>query len=247
MTEKKNKPNVSFYIPVYNDQKTIEIVVDKALKLLKKVANLYEILIIDDYSSDNSRIIIKKLMQKNKNIRAIFNPKNLGYGAVMKIAIRDSKFDIVCTVDGDDEYDISDIEKMLKISQYYGLIICFRYKRMYSSTRIFISHIYNILLRFHFSIKYRDINTGIRLFKKSAIKDIKLTTNSPFTPAELVIKSYFSGLPVGELGIQTFPNSFRRSNIITIKNLWVTYLDMLKIKKEIFSSTYQLPPNRIRN
>ena len=149
-------------------------------------------------------------------------------------------------VDGDDEYDIVDLKRMLDLRKYYGLIIAFRYKKLYSAKRIFISHVYNSILRILFDTHFRDISTGIRVFHRSILEHIELTSNSPFFGAELAIKTMLGGIPVGEVGIQTFPRTFGSGSATSLKNITRTIRDMLRMRKEIFSNTYHLPNGRER-
>jgi hypothetical protein len=150
-------------------------------------------------------------------------------------------------VDGDDEYDILDLKRMLDLRQYYGLIIGFRYKKLYSTKRIFISHVYNSVLRTLFDMRFRDISTGIRVFHRSILERIDLNSNSPFIGAELAIKTMLGGTPVGEVGIQTFPREFGSGTATSTKNIIRTIRDMLRMRKEIFSDTYHLPDGRKRD
>jgi hypothetical protein len=149
-------------------------------------------------------------------------------------------------VDGDNEYSVSDLLKMLEIRAFYRLIIAFRYKKLYSTRRIFISFVYNWLLRRIFRTPFRDVSTGIRAFHRSILTEIKLTSESPFIGAELAIKAMLRGYPVGEVGIQTFPRSFRRGSATNPKNILRTIRDMRRVRKEIFSDTYHLPADRSR-
>ena len=113
-------------------------------------------------------------------------------------------------MDGDDEYDIADLLRMLALRDYYRLIIAFRYKKLYSTRRIFISYVYNKALRWLFRTPFRDVSTGIRAVHRSVLEEVELTSNSPFIGAELAIKAMLMGFPVGEVGIQTFPRTFGR-------------------------------------
>jgi len=117
---------------------------------------------------------------------------------------------------------------------------------MYSTRRIFISRIYNRLLSYIFKTNYRDISTGLRMAKKSLIQNIDIYSNSPFIGAEITIKAMLKGYPVGEVGIQTFPREFGSGNSTSLKNIIATIKDMLYVRKQVFSSTYDLPKNRKR-
>jgi glycosyltransferase involved in cell wall biosynthesis len=244
MTEKK--PDISLFFPVYNDEKTVRIVANRALELLEEVADNYEIIIVNDGSPDSSGDIADALAAEHENISAIHHPKNRGYGAAMKTGIASSRFDIICMIDGDNEYDVFDLKKMLAVKDYYMLIIAFRYRKLYSTKRIFISFVYNSVLRLLFKSPFRDISTGIRLIHRAVLDDVVLTSNSPFIGAELSLKSMLRGFPVGEVGIQTFPRDFGTGSATSFPNIMGTIRDIWRIRKEIFSDSYDLPEGRTR-
>jgi glycosyltransferase involved in cell wall biosynthesis len=244
MTEKK--PDISLFFPVYNDEKTVRIVANRALELLEEVADNYEIIIVNDGSPDSSGDIADALAAEHEKISAVHHPKNRGYGAAMKTGIASSRFDIICMIDGDNEYDVFDLKKMLAVKDYYMLIIAFRYRKLYSTKRIFISFVYNSVLRLLFKSPFRDISTGIRLIHRAVLDDVVLTSNSPFIGAELSLKSMLRGFPVGEVGIQTFPRDFGTGSATSFPNIMGTIRDIWRIRKEIFSDSYDLPEGRTR-
>lgn len=244
MTEKK--PNISLFFPVYNDERTVRIVANRALELLEEVADHYEVIIVNDGSPDSSGAIADQLAKENDKISVIHHPVNRGYGAAMKTGIAASRYEIICMVDGDNEYDVFDLKKMLAVRDYYMLVIAFRYKKLYSTKRIFISFIYNTVLRLVFKSPFRDISTGIRLMHRKLVDDLELTSNSPFIGAELTLKSMLRGYPVGEVGIQTFPRDFGQGSATSFKNIMGTIKDIWRIRREIFSDAYEMPEGRAR-
>jgi glycosyltransferase involved in cell wall biosynthesis len=244
MTDKK--PDISFFFPVYNDETTVRIVANRAIELLDEVADNYEIIIVNDGSPDSSGAIADQLALEYEKISVIHHPVNRGYGAAMKTGIAASKYEIICMVDGDNEYDVFDLKKMLAVRDYYMLIIAFRYKKLYSTKRIFISFIYNTVLRVVFKSPFRDISTGIRLIHRAVVDDLELTSNSPFIGAELTLKSMLRGFPVGEVGIQTFPRDFGQGSATSFKNIMGTIKDIWRIRREIFSDAYDMPEGRTR-
>ena len=241
-----NKPNISFFFPVYNDARSIKDITEKAISLLREIAENYEIVIINDCSPDDSGKIADEMAHEFSYIKVVHHPKNLGYGSAIKSGINNTKYDLICMIDGDHEYDISDLRRMISLEKYYGLIIGFRYKKMYSTKRIFISYVYNATLRFLFKTRFRDISTGIRVFHRSVTNSIELKSNSPFIGAELAIKSMLNGIPVGEVGIQTFPRTFGSGSATSFKNIILTIRDMFSMRQEVFSDTYNLPRGRKR-
>jgi len=241
-----NKPNISIFFPVYKDESTINIVTQKAISICTELANEFEIIIVDDCSPDRSGEIADQLAITYPFIKVVHHKTNLGYGAAVKTGLTTAKYEWICLTDGDDEYDLFDLRKLIKFKDAYDLIITFRYKKIYSNKRIFISAIYNKLLRILFRTNYRDISTGLRLVKKELIEDLKLITNSPFIGAEITIKSMLKGYRVGEVGIQTFPRTVGSGSSTSFKNIYLTIKDMLRVHSEIFSNEYELPENRER-
>jgi len=240
-------PAISFFFPVYNDEKTIRVVAERALQMLRAYSDVFEVIIVDDGSPDASGEIADQLVTENPGlVRVIHHEANRGYGAALRTGVAASRYEWICMVDGDHEYDVLDVKKMLDIRQYFLLIIAFRYKKLYSAKRIFISYVYNLILRRLFRTPFRDVSTGVRVFHRSILEDIELTSNSPFIGAELAIKTMLRGYPVGELGIQTFPRSFGAGSSTTLRNILATIRDMRRVRREIFSDQYHLPDGRVR-
>ena len=118
--------------------------------------------------------------------------------------------------------------------------------KLYSSYRIFISWVYNKIVSFLFRSPYRDISTGLRLIRKSLADELDLQSSSPFIGAEITLKTMLRGFRVGEVGIQTFPREFGRGASVSIRNIVATIRDLFRIRRTVFSSTYDLPKHRRR-
>jgi glycosyltransferase involved in cell wall biosynthesis len=234
-----NKPSVSLFFPVYRDEHTIRRVTDKAIAVLKDVAERFEIVIIDDGSPDRSGAIADELAREHSFIKVVHHPRNLGYGAAVKSGFANVRYEWICFTDGDDEYDVNDLRKLIRLRDFYDLIITFRYVKVYSSSRQFISWAYNAVLKLLFRTHYRDVSTGLRLVRKSLIDELDIQSNSPFIGAEIAIKTMLKGYRVGEVGIQTFPRQFGRGESTTIPNIWATIKEMVATYRTIFSTGYK--------
>jgi glycosyltransferase involved in cell wall biosynthesis len=239
--------SISLIFPVFKDERTVRIVAEKALRLLQSVADEYEIIIIDDGSPDRSGDIADELSRQYPCVRVIHHQTNLGYGRAIRSGLSACRYDYICMIDGDDQYEVSDFLKLLKLRDFYDLIITFRYKKIYSSIRLFISWVYNKTLRILFRTPFRDVSTGIRVARKALIDDIPLESSSPFIGAELAIKAMLKGYRVGEVGIQTFPREFGSGSSTSAKNIIATIREMWRTYRTIFSEEYDLPTNRTRS
>ena len=232
---------LTIFFPVYNDEATVKSVALKALSVADALGEEYEVLIIDDGSPDSSGEIARQLSNEYPRIRLIAHDQNRGYGAALKTGFSNAKYDWICATDGDDEYDLRDLFRLWRHKDFYDALITFRYVRMYSNKRVAISVIYNIILRVVFRTRFRDISTGLRLVSKRALEPISLTSNSPFIGSELAIKLQLEGFRVGEIGIQTFPRKLGKGSSTSLSNIYLTILDILRVYKEVFSSSYCNP------
>ena len=213
--------------PLYKDRRTVKKMINKSLRVLKKTKKKFEIIIVDDGCPENSGLYAKKISKNNSKIKVIFHKRNLGYGAALKTGMRNCKYNWIFQIDGDDEYDVYDLPRLIEAANNYDLVITYRFKKKYNTMRIIISWVYNMLLRFLFNTNFKDVSTGSRLIKKSILRKIKLKTNSPFVGAELAIKSKKNGYEVNEIGIHTYPRTFGAGSSVSLKNIILTIKDML--------------------
>jgi glycosyltransferase involved in cell wall biosynthesis len=241
-----DRPEVSLFFPVYRDEHTVRRVTEKALSVLAELASRYEVIIVDDGSPDRAGEIADELAREHPEVTVVHHPVNQGYGAAIKTGLSQARYEWICFTDGDDEYDVFDLRKLLALKDFYDLLITFRYAKVYSGRRQVISWVYNSVLRAVFRTNYRDISTGLRLIRKSLVDQLSLQSNSPFIGAEITIKSMLKGYRIGEVGIQTFPREFGQGASVSMPNIIATIRDMAEVHRTIFSERYELPENRSR-
>ena len=238
------RPRVSLFFPVYRDEATVERVTKKAIAVLEELAGEYEVIVVDDGSPDRAGELADAIAAADARVRVIHHPRNLGYGEALRSGFRAARFEWICFTDGDDEYEVSDLAKLLRLQDHYDLIITFRYAKRYGSWRIFVSFVYNHVLRYLFQTRYRDVSCGLKLIRKAVIDDLELVSTSPFIGAEIAVKTMLKGFRVGEVGIQTFPREFGRGSSTSLANIMATIRDMRRVYAMVFSPGYDRPMNR---
>ncbi len=226
--------SLSVLFPVYNDKEAIEVMVNKSQELINNFQIPSEIIIVNDGCKFGSGQEAERLAKKYNNIVVINNINNEGYGSAIKKGIKAAKYDWILQTDGDNQYDLNDFHQMNKIIHNYDCLITFRYKKIYESHRIFISWFYNKVIQFIFKSNFRDVSTGLRLIKKTALSDIDLISNSSFIGAEIAVRLMLKGYQVGEMGIVTYPRKFGVSSIITLRSIIETVKDLVKLKLHLF-------------
>ena len=182
---------ISFIVACFNEEENIIPTIEEIKKTCKNCQiDLYEILVVDDKSSDNSNYIVKNYIQESgqKNIELITNETNLGYGGSVKKAIKYAKKEFVIWVPGDNAHKEKELAKILEYIGQYDVISTF-----YTNTetrnkfrRVF-TKMYTPVLNFFFNLDIPYYN-GVTLIKKSIFDKINIFTNSHNFSVEMWVK-----------------------------------------------------------
>ena len=121
--------NLSVFFPVFNEEGNISTTVNKAIGVLNNLKINYEIIIVNDGSTDQTGKVSDSLAKKNPKIRVIHHPKNLGYGEALKSGFFNAQFDTIVYTDGDGQFDFSEVSKFLKEIKDCDFLIGYRLKR----------------------------------------------------------------------------------------------------------------------
>jgi glycosyltransferase involved in cell wall biosynthesis len=200
----------SIIIPSYNEEKAINKVIADLRKHLPKKEYDYEIIVINDGSTDQTRQILEKI----EDIKIINHPFNQGYGTSLKDGIRAAKNEIIVMLDGDDTYPIEQIPKFLKFTNDYSMVSGAR-----TGNNIQIpfvrrpgKFIINQLANFLIGQKIPDLNCGLRVIKKSNVTEFfyLLPNRFSFTITHL-LACLSNGYPVKFIKIDYFKRKGKSS------------------------------------
>lgn len=198
--ESKKLTSVSILIPAYNDSQTITKVISESVRAAKAVTRKFEIIVINDKSSDDTGEILNKLAKKIKELKVIHHPVNLGYGGTIKDLYYAAKNEWFFTCPGDDQIPPMELVKLAKHANDADIILGQRVNRQDPPARLRQSKIYNFILNIFFGINIRDVNT-VRLMKQNLMESIKLTSKSAFVDAEMIIRAENLNLKIAEIPI----------------------------------------------
>lgn len=163
----------SLVVPVLNEEESIPELVKSIENALKK--ELFEIVFIDDGSTDKSIEILKKLTQKEKNIRLISLRRNLGKSPALTLGFQKAKGEYVVMMDADLQDDPNEIKKLQKkMDEGYDLVSGWRKNRKDSLLKVINSKFFNSLMSKMFNVKVHDLNCGLKLMKNDVAKELFL-------------------------------------------------------------------------
>jgi glycosyltransferase involved in cell wall biosynthesis len=190
---------LSVFFPAYNEEANIKSTVMSALKVLPKIADEYEILVINDGSSDNTRAAVEPL---GPTVKLINHPTNLGYGAALKTGLTSARYSWICFTDSDGQFRFEEIYRLLPYTKNHDLVVGFREYRTDNPIRrglAFMLRIWDTLL---FGLNLKDVDCGFKLFKKQVVDTINpLVTQSAITETEFMVKAKRAGFTIKEVGV----------------------------------------------
>lgn len=200
---------LSVFFPFWNEEKNVRNVVESALPIVKEIAKEWEILIIDDGSSDQTFEIGKQLAKENRNIRVITHAPNRGYGAALREGFENSKYKYVVFTDGDRQFEFSEISKFIPEIKNADIVIGYRKKRRDNMTRHILMYLLKLWDYVFFGFYFKDIDCGFKMFRKSAIEQLMpLRSEGAMITTEILAKATRKQLKIREVEVNHFPRKF---------------------------------------
>ena len=197
---------ISIVLPAYNEEESLPVAVRRALEVVPELASDFEIVIVDDGSTDGTREVALELIREfHPTVRLAAHPENRGYGAALRTGFALARFDLVFYTDSDNQFDISDLRHFLPLIGDYDVIVGFRVYRYDAVLRSFLSWVYNLIVRVLFRVRVRDVDCSFKLFRSEVLEKIVVETDDFFVDAELVAKARRWNFRILEKGVRHYP------------------------------------------
>lgn len=205
-------PQLSLVLPIHNQEDIINKVVKDVIKVLKNSRIDFELILVENGSTDNTFKVIESISNTNPRIKAIKAKKGYGSAIIRGLSIAKGKY--VSYMPSDGQLDPLLLPKLFKIikTEKYDLVKIKRITRE-SQIRKYRSLIFNILTRLLFKIKVKDINGSPRIFLKNWLPILKMRSRDSFIDAEMAIKAYYLGWKIKEIRALTLPRLGGKSTV----------------------------------
>lgn len=166
---------ISAVIPVFNEEESLEAFYKVLIPNLSKLDKAYEVIFVDDGSTDNTLKILKDFEAKNSNVRILSFRKNRGKAEALTSGFGEAKGDYVVTLDADLQDRPEEIKNLLnKAKEGFDLVCGWRKDRKDSFKTILSSKVFNLIMSAFWGVHLHDYNCGLKLYTKEAAKSINL-------------------------------------------------------------------------
>jgi glycosyltransferase involved in cell wall biosynthesis len=218
--------SISVFFPAFNDAETITSLVDDALAVLPALTDDYEVIVINDGSTDATPVVLTELALTRRHVKLIHHERNMGYGAALRSGFRGASKDLIFYTDGDGQYDVRELTVLRPLmTDATDIVNGFKIGRADEMSRRLLGGIYNRLARLLFRLPIRDVDCDFRLMRRSAIRQVELSSSSGAICVELVYKLHAAGRVFAEAPVHHYPRAHGRSQFFTFRRVARTVLD----------------------
>ena len=220
--------SISVFFPMYNEAISVERMVREAQSMLERLADEYEVLIVDDGSTDGCERIADILAAQDEHVRVIHHTHNLGYGAALRTGFTSASKDLVFYTDCDEPVDLNQVDRALGLmGPDVDLVIGYRIDRRDTPRRWLYSKVYNLLMRVLLAVRARDVNFSFKLIRRRVLRNMTLRSSSTFIDGEVLAEAKRHGCRMIEIPIEYHPRKHGASSFDSLDAAVHTLRDML--------------------
>jgi glycosyltransferase involved in cell wall biosynthesis len=205
----ERKHTISVVIPLFNEEKSLEELYNRLTAVLNKIAIGYELLFVDDGSTDGSLKVLHSLREKDNCVKIISFQRNYGKSAALSEGFNVVNGDVVITIDADLQDNPDEIPELIEVlDQGVDLVSGWKISRKDPITKTLPSKIFNFVTSFVSGIKLHDFNCGLKAYKKEVVKRVVIYGElHRFIP----VLAVWEGFRVSEKGVSHSERKFGRS------------------------------------
>ena len=214
--------SISVVLPVFNEEKNLSATIADALAQLDRIGDAYEIIIINDGSTDKTGAIARSLSSTNQCLRLVSHDRNRGYGAALRTGFAEARHGLIFLTDADGQFSFAQLGEFLSFNDDFDAVIGYRAHRADGWHRLLISRIGNWLARRAFHLRVRDIDCAYKLIRRKALRSISLTSNGTMISTELLAEGMRAGWRMKELPVTHGPREHGTATGVQLAVIWRT-------------------------
>ena len=197
-------PGLSVVLPCFNEEGNLEAMVRGALVAAAQVTEDYEVLIVDDGSTDHTAEIGAALAEGHPRVRFVMHLTNRGYGAAVRTGIAACRMPYVLLTDADLQFDLGELESFLPRLGEADVVVGYRLRRNDPPSRRLAASGWNWLVRMLYGLPFRDVDCAFKLFPRELLQHLELHSSGAVFSTELLVRACESGAGVSEVGVHHF-------------------------------------------
>lgn len=218
---------ISVVVPVYNEEANLPILVPKLVEVFDRLGSLYEMIFVDDGSSDGSRKLLKEMASQVPSLRVVGLKQNRGLSTALLAGMREARGKIIVTLDSDLQNDPEDIPRLLGYLDRYDMATGWRQKREDPWLKRIASRIANSVRNRLSGERINDSACTLRVFKRECLQDIPIFNGMHRFMSTLV---KMRGYRIVEVPVTHHPRKYGESKYNIRNRMWRSFVDLLAVR-----------------
>ncbi len=212
-----NKLSLSIVLPAHNEAENLPLLIKDIQNCMESLGWDYEVITVNDGSSDNTQEILEKLNREDDRIRWVHHIKNRGYGAAVRSGFDAARKDWVFFTDSDRQFDIKEIAKLGEYADKYDLVIGYRHDRQDPFIRKLNAGTFKLAVNILFGLWVKDIDCAFKLIKREVIEKAHLESNGALINTELLVRAKRMGYKIKQLPVTHYPRTAGKQTGANVK------------------------------
>ena len=201
------RPGLSLVIPAFNESAVIARAVAEAEAALSRHFDHFEIIVVDDGSSDDTAAVVFEALAVSPHTRILWHDRNRGYGAALRTGFEAARFDLVSFTDADCQFDLTDLARLAPLAAEVPIVAGYRADRKDPWRRRFLSWGYNVLARALCGTRVRDVDCALKVFRRSVLVNLLPESRGYFVNTEMMTRAARLNLDVAEVAVKHRPRA----------------------------------------
>ena len=211
------KIQLSIVLPAHNEAENLPKLVGEINSYMNTSGWDYEIIIVNDGSTDNTRNILESLQKSDDHIKAVHHLKNQGYGAALRSGFSAATKEWIFLTDSDLQFNIKELSRLAEHTDKYDIVIGYRKNRQDHFIRKVNATIFNLAVNLLFGLWIRDIDCAFKLMRREITDKADLESSGALISTELLVRARRLGYKIKQIPVTHYPRLSGQSSGGNIK------------------------------
>ncbi len=225
--------SLSIFFPCFNEKDAIGPLTEKTLAAVKPLCDDFEIILVDDGSTDGTSETADQLAAAYPTVRVIHHEQNCGYGSALQSGFRAARKEYIFYTDGDGQFDINEISMLLPLTAEYDIVSGYRLTRQEGFLRKFNAFCWSSLVGFLFDLKLKDVDCAFKLYKREIFDHIEMHSTGALIDTEILARAKQKGYSMTQIGVHHYPRIAGQATGANLKVIVKAFRELFQLRKKI--------------
>lgn len=229
-------PGLSVFLPAHNEEGNVERVVKGFCAELPKIADAYEVIVVDDGSRDRTGALADQMAAADSHVKVVHHQVNRGYGGAVISGIRAATMPYVLLSDGDGQFNPMDVELLAAKVPEYDVVVGRRIHRADPFVRRLNGKAWTVLVRMMFGLRITDMDCGFKLFRRDLLENMDLHAHGAMITTELMARLAGRRARICEVGVKHLPRTAGEQTGANMKVIARAFKELFELYRELKSA-----------